>query len=193
MADNLKFTREGGEATGPAPRNRMAARAVAAVISALFALAALSTAAGVEPKRIVLSFDDAPRGDGRVFAGAARATALIEGLRAAEVEEVVFFVTTRGFEAQPDGKARVERYAAAGHLIANHSHTHPWAHQTGVADYLADVDLRRIAPFVKERKSEPGTQIFDPFEARLRFVDIPDLFELHFAVPLTGGVLGTIN
>lgn len=100
---------------------------------------AVTTAAG-EPKRIALTFDDPPRGDGWRFTGEERGAALIAALKAGGVEEALFFVTTSGLDRQPDGDARVRAYAAAGHALANHTHTHPWANQTDAAAYLADID-----------------------------------------------------
>ncbi|MEO0422494.1 MAG: polysaccharide deacetylase family protein [Pseudomonadota bacterium] len=91
-------------------------------------------------KRIALTFDDAPRADGLVYSGEERAGALIDALASVDAGPVAFFATTQGIERERDGRERLERYAAAGHLIANHTHSHPWAHRTEVAAYLADVD-----------------------------------------------------
>ncbi|MEO1482219.1 MAG: polysaccharide deacetylase family protein [Myxococcota bacterium] len=90
-------------------------------------------------KRVALTFDDAPRGEGPVLSGAQRTDALLRALRGSTAP-AAFFVTTQGFDSSVDGKSRVERYAGAGHFIANHSHTHPWAHKTDVDRYLADID-----------------------------------------------------
>ncbi|MEL6871175.1 MAG: polysaccharide deacetylase family protein, partial [Pseudomonadota bacterium] len=59
----------------------------------------------------------------------------------------------RGLDAQTDGAQRIERYAAAGHLIANHSHTHTWAHKQPVDDYLGDIDIaeQRLKRFDNRR------------------------------------------
>lgn len=90
-------------------------------------------------KRIALSFDDAPRGDSVLYSGTDRTRAMIEALAAANIPPTVFFVTTRGMD-QPEGRARIERYAGAGHLIANHTHTHPWLRRTEAETYIADLD-----------------------------------------------------
>ncbi|MEM9056118.1 MAG: polysaccharide deacetylase family protein [Pseudomonadota bacterium] len=95
---------------------------------------------GLADKRIALTFDDAPRADGQVFTGAERAGALLEALASVDSGPVAFFVTTQGIATEADGAARIARYAAAGHLIANHTHSHRWAHRTPIDDYLADID-----------------------------------------------------
>jgi len=91
-------------------------------------------------KRIALSFDDAPRGDGPKFTGDERGKVLIDTLAKSNSGPVVFFVTTKGF-AKPGGKRRVERYAKAGHLIANHSHAHQWLMRTDTQEYITDIDI----------------------------------------------------
>ena len=91
-------------------------------------------------KKIALTYDDAPRADGRVFTGAERAVALIDALSSVDAGPVAFFVTTQGLNKTEDGRERISRYAKAGHFIANHSHTHQWAHKTDVQSYIADID-----------------------------------------------------
>ncbi len=112
------------------------------LLSLLTALITAFSFAAAEPapRRIALTHDDGPREDGRVFTGDERATALIAALNGVEAGPVAFFVTTDGFDQLPGGKARMGRYAAAGHLIGNHSHTHQWAHRVSAEDYLADID-----------------------------------------------------
>lgn len=91
-------------------------------------------------KTIALTFDDAPLGRGPVFTGEERTQALIAALEEAAAVPSAIFVTTDGLEDEPSGRQRIEAYADAGHLIANHSHSHPWLHQTPLADYIADVE-----------------------------------------------------
>ena len=93
-------------------------------------------------KRIALSFDDVPRKAGAFFTPAERSQRLITALRQAGVRQAVFFVNP-GHLDQPDGaggEARIMAYVAAGHLIANHSFSHPHLRQFSAADYLADID-----------------------------------------------------
>jgi len=91
-------------------------------------------------KRIALTYDDAPRSNGRVFTGTERTRAFISQLEEAETGPVAIFVTTRGIN-KPEGRARIEAYAEAGHLIANHSDTHMWASRTETETYIADIDI----------------------------------------------------
>lgn len=117
-----------------------------AFLAILLGISGLLTACSDAPenpdkpiKRIALSFDDAPRGRGPMFSGDERAAVLIHTLAKAKSGPVVFFITTKGFD-KPGGKQRVERYADAGHLIANHSHNHQWLQRMEPKDYIADID-----------------------------------------------------
>lgn len=146
----------------------------------LLLLCLCTTSPSFADKRIALTYDDAPRSDGQVYTGAERATALIEALDDVDAGPVAFFVTTRGLSGQPDGAARIARYAAAGHLIANHSHTHPWCHKTDTDEYLADIDTAESLlkdfdnrrpwfrfPFLDEGRSEQKiADIANGLEAR---------------------------
>lgn len=93
-------------------------------------------------KRIAISFDDVPRHPGAFFTPDERSRRLLAELRQARVRQAAFFVTTGNLE-QPfgqGGEARTAAYVAAGHVIANHSHTHWHLNATPAADYLADLD-----------------------------------------------------
>ncbi len=91
-------------------------------------------------KRIALSFDDVPRGPGAFVAPAERPAMLIAALRAAGVEQAAFFVNPARI-APADGDARtIDAYVAAGHVIANHTNSHPHLSAMSAADYLTDID-----------------------------------------------------
>lgn len=90
-------------------------------------------------KRIAITIDDAPRGDGPMFTGDERAAKFLETLQRANSGPVAFFVHT-GFMQKGDNRARIQGYGDAGHLIANHSHEHPWLSRTDTAVYLAGID-----------------------------------------------------
>ena len=91
-------------------------------------------------KRIALTYDDAPTGQGPVFSGEERTRALIKQFFESGSGPVTIFVTTKGVD-DPQGRERINSYANAGHLIANHSHSHFWASRTPIEDYLFDIDV----------------------------------------------------
>jgi peptidoglycan-N-acetylglucosamine deacetylase len=103
-------------------------------------------------KRIALSFDDVPRNRGAFMTPQERTPKLIAALKAAKVKQAVFFVTP-GFLANPDGKggeARIAAYVKAGHVIANHSFSHPHLNALTAPEYLADID--KAGAWLKGRK-----------------------------------------
>ncbi|HUG45370.1 MAG TPA: polysaccharide deacetylase family protein [Sphingomicrobium sp.] len=100
-----------------------------------------TTASGQSDKRIALTYDDAPLPDGPLLSGKERTEMLIHALAAAKVQ-AAFFVTTKNL-ASDDGEERIKAYAAAGHSLANHSHSHFWLRDVGPSAYLADIDVAR--------------------------------------------------
>jgi peptidoglycan-N-acetylglucosamine deacetylase len=122
----------------------------------LAVLLALSMAAGAETRKIALTFDDAPRPDTPYMRGPERAAKLMASLRAAKVAQVAFFCNTARFEA--DGAARIASYAQAGHLIANHSHTHADLHRVGTQAFIADL-----------KSADEGLRSFANFRRWFRF------------------------
>lgn len=102
--------------------------------------------------KIALSFDDAPRGKGAYFTGAERTDALIASLAGVKAPPVVFFVTTKGL-GNVGGRERISNYASAGHLIANHSDTHPFASRVGLESFIAEIDIaeQKLAGFPNRR------------------------------------------
>ncbi len=115
-------------------------RTLAALLLA-FALAACAT---VQPsageKRIALTFDDIPRDAGAFLDRDERPAMLRAALREAGVEQAAFFINPSRLNRHPDGVAQILAYAADGHVLGNHSNTHPALSQTPAADYIADID-----------------------------------------------------
>lgn len=93
-------------------------------------------------KMIALSFDDVPRGRGAFFAPDERTKRIIAELRKAKAPQAVFFVNPCriGTGDGVGGAERIAAYVAAGHVIANHSCTHPHLNATTAEAYLADID-----------------------------------------------------
>ncbi len=111
-----------------------------ALACALFLLA--TCAAAPAPKRIALTFDDVPRAEGAFLDQDERTRRLIEALDEAGVEQAAFFLNP-GMLADADkrgGEARIAAYVEAGHVIANHSMTHPRLQAVPHDAFLADID-----------------------------------------------------
>jgi peptidoglycan/xylan/chitin deacetylase (PgdA/CDA1 family) len=88
-------------------------------------------------REIALSFDDAPTNDTALMTGEERTARLIAALKAANVEQAVFYAIPKG---RPAGElTRLQAYADAGHLIANHSNTHRNLKALTAEEYLADI------------------------------------------------------
>ncbi len=102
-----------------------------------------------ETRRMAFSFDDAPMGDGPLLNGLERTETLIAALETTDIHGAAFFVLTQLLVHNPDGAARLHAYTGAGHVLANHTHTHPWLRETAPTAYLADIDLaaEMLRPF----------------------------------------------
>ena len=112
----------------------------------------LPQANAIEHKRIALSFDDAPRGAGPMFSGTQRGVSLIRSLSEAQSGPVVFFIKTENLQ-EPGNFDRINSYAAAGHLIANHTHQHPWLSRVDADDYIRGIDqAERLLQSFKNRR-----------------------------------------
>lgn len=121
------------------------------VLLFLCALIALAVPASAQ-KRIALSFDDIPRGRGAFFTPDERSKQLIGQLKKAKVRQAVFFLNP-GKLGDPDGaggEARIKSYVRAGHVLANHSYSHPQLTVTDADAYLADID--QASAWLKGRK-----------------------------------------
>ena len=107
---------------------------------ALALLAVLSAgSAEASEKRIAFTYDDGPKPDGAFFTGEERTAHLITALKDGGVEGAAFFIKTDNIKGETE-KQRIRDYAAAGHVIANHSHSHQWLHKTDADAYVADID-----------------------------------------------------
>ncbi len=110
------------------------------ILILLAVLAAVPAAA--QEKRIALTFDDVPRVRGALFTPDERTRRLIAQLRRAKVAQAAMFVNP-GSLATADGaggEQRIAAYVAAGHVIGDHSFSHPALGKIGAVAYLADID-----------------------------------------------------
>lgn len=117
-------------------------------------------------QEIALTFDDAPTSDGPLYSGPERTTRILNHLRKHRIGQVAFFVITNNINAA--GRERLLRYAADGHLLANHTHQHQSIESLGVKGYnkgiqKADSILKTFKgftpwfryPFLDEGKTKP--------------------------------------
>ncbi len=88
-------------------------------------------------KEIAFSFDDAPRAANGYFDGPNRAANLIKELNDHQIKQAAFFATTQNINLE--GAQRLHAYAKAGHIIANHTHTHPDINKTALSDYISEI------------------------------------------------------
>lgn len=73
-------------------------------------------------KEIAFTFDDSPRFATGHFDGPTRSKKLIKQLKLHNIQAAFFSVSKN---IDQEGDERLKRYAKAGHIIANHTHTHP--------------------------------------------------------------------
>ena len=89
-------------------------------------------------QQVALTFDDAPKSDGALYTGLKRSEILIKKLGDYGVN-AAFFVNSKNMDDV--GKLRVKMYGQAGHVIANHTHSHPRIDDIGVESYIEDIKL----------------------------------------------------
>lgn len=87
---------------------------------------------------IAFTFDDAPRGDGLIYTGNQRTQKIIDELRKENIQ-AAFFVNPERF-SHSGRLDRINAYSQAGHLIANHTYSHPSLRKTPLKEYIKEID-----------------------------------------------------
>ncbi len=87
-------------------------------------------------KELAITFDDSPRFAKGYFDGPTRAKKLIKNLKDHHVKQVAFFSVSKRIDAE--GEKRLQAYNEAGHIIANHTHSHPDFNKITLQQYLDD-------------------------------------------------------
>ncbi len=95
-------------------------------------------------KRIAFSFDDVPRGPGAFLKVEERPQMLIQALKSAGIKQAAFFVNPGRMGGADIHAATVAAYAAAGHVIANHTDSHKTVSSQSAESFLADVDRAEV-------------------------------------------------
>jgi len=96
--------------------------------------------ATVTDKRIAFSFDDVPRGRGAFLEPEERPRLLLEALKTGRIDQAVFFINPGRISPSDNDAKTVAAYAAAGHLLANHTADHSQLSSVSAEFFLADVD-----------------------------------------------------
>lgn len=87
-------------------------------------------------KEIAITFDDSPRVALGYFDGPTRANKLIKALKQHGVKQVAFFSVSKKLDEE--GEKRLTAYSDAGHIIANHTHSHPDINKLSFEQYKND-------------------------------------------------------
>jgi peptidoglycan/xylan/chitin deacetylase (PgdA/CDA1 family) len=87
---------------------------------------------------IAFTIDDAPKGDELIYTGLERTSRMIDILKRHNIQ-AVFFANSERMQ-RFEGKKRIQAYSDAGHLIANHTHSHPNPRKISLSEYLNDID-----------------------------------------------------
>lgn len=106
------------------------------------------TACSSRVKKISLSFDDAPKGQGWKYTGVQRTEAIIDKLALLDIKRAAFYVQTNRLKTNED-IYRIQKYFLAGHMIGNHTHSHLNASKVEMKEFFNDVV--RAHNILKER------------------------------------------
>lgn len=91
-----------------------------------------------QAKEISLTFDDAPMSKSKHFDTFARTDELIKNLKALDIPPVMIFANPCKRADSASVVIQLKKYTDAGHLIANHTCSHPRLDEAGYAEYVKD-------------------------------------------------------
>lgn len=91
------------------------------------------------PRQIAFTFDDGPSKDTVMYKSLARIGAIIQSLQEADVPQAAFFVNGKNHREGISNLA-LDWIADAGHVIGNHTFSHPHMSETLLKTYLEDVE-----------------------------------------------------
>lgn len=91
--------------------------------------------------QIALSFDDTPMGNGAIFTGPERTKQMIDILKNNDIKEVGIFCSNLN-NLNDSNIQRINDFADAGHIIANHttSHFNLASKKVSVMDFIRDIE-----------------------------------------------------
>lgn len=89
-------------------------------------------------QQIAMTIDDAPSPGSKLYQAMERSQLLIQQLKEAKVSQVAFFVRAKYADSQSSFQ-RLQMYAEAGHVIANHSYHHWDLRKVDATTYAQDI------------------------------------------------------
>lgn len=114
--------------------------ALGLMVALLFSNAPTGAPAGLtSDKRIAISFDDAPRGPGAFLDRGVRPQMLRATLKRAGVKQAAFFANPGRIDISNSAEAELRAYARDGHVLANHTATHPVLSDVSAERFIADI------------------------------------------------------
>jgi len=128
----------------------------------------LASASIAHAGELAITFDDSPRRADGYLDGPTRAKTLIAELKRHHIQQVAFFSVSQKLDEE--GTQRLKSYSDAGHIIANHSHSHPDFNQLSLQEYTDNVgkadELLRGFPTFKKWYRYPYLREGDTAEKR---------------------------
>ncbi|WP_413287733.1 polysaccharide deacetylase family protein [Bdellovibrio sp. HCB337] len=103
-----------------------------------FLLVLFLFATTVQAKKLALSFDDAPGDDALHFTSKARTTELLKKLKSLNSPPVLIFANPCNGSSPESNYAQLKQFKDAGHIIGNHTCTHPRFDEAGVEKVIED-------------------------------------------------------
>ena len=103
-------------------------------------------------KEIALTFDDAPVNSSKHFESGARTDELIKKLKQLNVQEAMIFANP--CKNEKTSIPQLKKYVDAGHLIGNHTCSHPRLDEVGFSEYSKDTEKAELllSPFLSGQK-----------------------------------------
>ena len=92
----------------------------------------------LEVKKIAITIDDVPMPSTKLFNGIDRTKRIITTLKNANVNRVGLFVLGENI-FKDEGEKRLRMYDEAGHMIGNHTYSHPACRKLSSEDFIDDI------------------------------------------------------
>jgi peptidoglycan/xylan/chitin deacetylase (PgdA/CDA1 family) len=124
------------------------------ILSSAFLCLFLLNSLSVSAKEVALTFDDAPNSSTLHFTSKARTEELIRKLKTLEIPSVMVFANACKGSSTNESIKQLKRYKEAGHIIGNHTCSHPRLDEVGFEKFVDDVELGDLflSPLFKGQK-----------------------------------------